>query len=381
MPGGTNTAPRSPPDMAADDRRSIRVIDTHYGGDVSRVVLRGIPRVPGDSVLAKRHWLEDEGDALRRMLLGPPYGDPSMCANVIVDPTVPGAQAGYVIMEAMGYPHFSGSNSICVTAALLESGEIEFGPPGDQTVLLEAPAGLISAVAHHDGTHVHAVTLDCDAAWVAARDVTVELPDFGPVTFDLVWSGCFYAVVDAESCGFALTAAERPTLAEFAHELCLVATGSVDLTHPTFGPTGPLSFVCLAGPVPEGPVEAGTEIRSATYVHPGVVCRCPTGTGTAARMALLADEGRLDVGGTVVTESPTGSRMDGRVVERLELHGHPATRVSITGRPFTLGIAELVVNLDDDLTECDGIWELLDRPEFEWPPIDPRKLHGPVHRS
>jgi trans-L-3-hydroxyproline dehydratase len=353
-----------------DDRRFLRVIDTHYGGDVSRIVLGGVPKVPGGSVLAKRDWLAEHGDALRRMLLGTPYGDPSMCANVIVDPSAPGAQAGYVIMEAMGYPHFSGSNSICVTAALLESGEIAFGPPGDQRVLLEAPAGPITAVARHDGHHVQSVTLDCDGAWVAARGCQVELPYYGTVQFDLVWSGCFYAVVDAASAGFALTAAERPTLAEFAHELCLVATPELDLGHPTLGDTGELAFVCLSESLPDGPVASGTEVRTATYVHPGVVCRCPTGTGTAARLALLADDGRIGVDDVIVTESPTGSRMEGRVTGRRDEGGRSVTSVAITGRPFTLGITEMVVNLDDDLAGAEGIWDLLDRTDYEWPPPD-----------
>lgn len=360
--------------MVAEHRRTLRVIDTHYGGDVSRIVLGGVPRVPGGSVLAKRDWLAEHGDALRRMLLGPPYGDPSMCANVIVDPSSPGAQAGYVIMEAMGYPHFSGSNSICVTAALLESGEIPFGDPGEQAVLLEAPAGPITATARHDGAHVESVTLDCDGAWVAARGCRVDLPLHGPVTFDLVWSGCFYAVVDADSVGFALTAAERPTLAEFGHELCLVATPELDLTHPVLGDTGDLAFVCIAGPVPSGRVPSGTEMRSATYVHPGVVCRCPTGTGTAAHMALLADDGRIDDDDVIVTESPTGSRMEGRLTAHGDDGGRRTSNVSITGRPFTLGITEMVVNLDDDLAEAEGIWDLLDSTEYEWPPPDPRDL-------
>jgi proline racemase len=348
--------------MPADGRRTFRVIDMHYGGDVSRIVLQGIPRVPGETVLAKRAWLQSEGDALRRMLLGAPYGDPSMCANVVVDTTFAGADAGYVIMEAMGYPHFSGSNSICVTAALLESGEIPFGPAGDQIVRLEAPAGLISAVAHHDGRHVHSVTIDCDPPWVAARGLEVELPEYGMVTFDLVWSGCFYAVVDAGAHGFALTAPERHAVAEFGFELCLIASPELDLGHPEFGDTGPLSFVCFAGEMPEGDVPHGHVSRSATYVHPGVVCRSPTGTGTAARLALLHDDGRIDRDGLLVTESPTGSRMDGRVRGRVDVHGRQATQVAITGRPFTLGVSELVVNLDDDLTECEGIWELLGRP-------------------
>ena len=356
-----------------DDRRTLRVIDMHYGGDISRIILGGVPRVPGDSVRAKRDWLSTNGDALRQLLLGSPYGDPSMCANVIVDPTSPGAQAGYVIMEAMGYPHFSGSNSICVVAALLESGELAFGPPGDQSVLLESPAGPITATARHDGRHVDSVRLDCDPAWVVARDCEVDLPLHGHVRFDLVWSGCFYAVVDATANGFALTAAERPTLAEFGHELCLVATAELDLVHPELGDTGELAFVCFAGDAPAGRIADGTHLRAATYVHPGVVCRCPTGTGTAARMALLADDGRIGVGDRIVTESPTGSRMDGRLTAHDDRSGRPTSGVSITGRPFTLGITEMVVNLDDDLAGAEGIWDLLDSTEYEWPPPDPRE--------
>lgn len=360
--------------MSAERRRTLRVIDMHYGGDVSRIILGGVPRVPGDSVRAKRGWLAEHGDALRRLLLGSPYGDPSMCANVIVDATSPGAEAGYVIMEAMGYPHFSGSNSICVVAALLEAGELALGAPGDRSVLLESPAGAITAIAHHDGRHVEAVTLDCDPAWVAARGCEVDLPLHGRVRFDLVWSGCFYAVVDAASAGFALTAAERPTLAEFGHELCLVATSELDLTHPELGDTGELAFVCFAGDAPPGRLADGLLLRSATYVHPGVVCRCPTGTGTAARMALLADDGRIEVGDRVVTESPTGSRMDGRLTAHEDGGGRRTSHVSITGRPFTLGITEMVVNLDDDLAGAEGIWDLLDSADHEWPPPDPRAV-------
>lgn len=349
--------------MPADQRYVLRVVDAHYGGDVSRVVIGGVPHIPGRTVLEKRSWLEQEGDALRRMLLGPPYGDPSMCANVYVDADLPEAQAGYVIMEAMGYPHFSGSNSICVVAALLENGVIEMGPPGTQEVLLEAPAGLIRAQAHHDGQHVESVTLGCDPPWIAARDCTVELPEYGEVTFDLVWSGCFYAVVDAERQGFALTAAERPSLAEFGLELCLVATPELDLVHPEFGDTGMLSFVSFAGPIEPHPTGERDDVLprspSATFVYPHVVCRCPTGTGTAARLAVLNDRGEMGVGDGLTAVSPTGSPMDGRIAGTTVAAGNEALDVRITGRPFTLGRTDLIVNLDDDLTESEGIWELL----------------------
>lgn len=343
--------------MPPEHRHRLQLIDAHYGGDVSRVVVGGIPRVPGDSVLAKRAWLQSDGDALRRLLLSAPYGEPAMCANVVVDPDLAAAEAGYVVMEAMGYPFFSGSNSICVVTALLEGGYLPMGAPGRQVVHVQVPAGLIRAEVEHDGRHVHSVTLTCDTAWVFDRGRTAMLPEFGEVTYDLVWSGCFYAVVDAEAHGFALSEPERPALADLGVSLCLVASPDLELTHPDHGDTGPLAFVNLSGPVTEA--DHGLEMRTATYVHPGVVCRCPTGTGTAARLALLADEGMLGVGDRVTSVSPTGSTMAGEIVERARLHGRDATTSTITGRAFTLGVTELVVNLDDDLTEAEGIWELL----------------------
>lgn len=361
---------RRRPTVAAverDTRRVLSVVDAHYGGDVSRVVFSGIPLIPGGTVREKRDWLQDEGDQLRRLLLYPPYGDPSMCANVIVDPDpeFPEAQAGYVIMEAMGYPHFSGSNSICAVTALLETGYLPMDPsPGEgevvQEVCLEAPSGLVRAQAHHDGTHVRSVTVECDAAHVVAKDLGVVVDGHGLVTFDLVWSGCYYAVVDAEANGFALTEFERPALATFAHDLCQLASPHLDLTHPRLGDTGDLSFVCFAGPVDEA--DGVRHTPSATYVHPGVVCACPTGTGTAARLALMYTRGEVVEGDEMVTTSPTGSSMSARVLSTRQEDGVEAVRVSVTGQAFTLGRTDLIVNRDDRLVDVDGIWRLLDTP-------------------
>jgi proline racemase len=345
--------------MPPADRRRLTMLDAHYGGDVSRVVMAGAFHVPGSTVREKRDWLQDHGDGLRRLLLYPPYGDPSMCVNLIVDSALPNASFGYVIMEAMGYPHFSGSNSICVVTALLETGRIPLGPPGDQEVYLEAPVGLVKATAHHNGSEVDSVTLEADPAWVAARGLQARLPSYGDVTFDLVWSGCFYAVVDAEKHGFAVSAAERSAMASFANELCLTATHDLDLVHPTLGDTGELSFVAFAGPVSSDVADGTTRAPAATYVHPGVVCACPTGTGTAARLALLQADGVLGAGDELVTVSPTGSTMTGRILDAQEVFGHPGVQATVTGRAFTLGRLNLVVNREDLLVDVDAVWNLL----------------------
>src|SRR5699024_6582753 len=97
--------------------RALELIDTQSGGDVSRVVTAGIEPLPGRTALEKARYLHAEGDGLRRLLLSEPYGDPAMSADLIVEPGEPAARAGDIIMEAMGYPMYSGSNTICVATA------------------------------------------------------------------------------------------------------------------------------------------------------------------------------------------------------------------------------------------------------------------------
>lgn len=345
-----------------DNRRVLEVVDAHYGGDVSRVVVGGVAPIPAGSVRAVRDRFETEWDGLRRLLLSPPYGSPEMCANLIVEPSHPEAAAGYVIMEAMGYPHFSGSNSICVVTVLLESGRIPMDAGGSQTVLLEAPVGLVRAEARHDGRRVGAVTMECDPAYVVERGLSVEVPVHGPVTFDLVWSGCYYAIVNVEEHGFALRPEERAALTYFAHDLCVAATPHLDLHHPEYGDTGDLSFVCLAGPL-EGDFASGrTGWHTATYVHPGVLCACPTGTGTAGRLALLVADGLAGPGDRFVVTSPSGSTMISEVLGTTPSAGRQAVRSAVTGRAFVLGNSELVVDRDDRLVDTSELWGILEQP-------------------
>src|SRR5699024_3897739 len=139
-----NTGLRMPHEQVPKNpsrQRWLELIDTQAGGDVSRIVLSGVAALPGDTVHAKQQYLETNGDGLRRLLLSEPYGHPSQSVNLIVEPSDERAAAGYIIMEAMGYPMYSGSNTICTATALLQSGRISMGH-GEQIVCLESPAEI-----------------------------------------------------------------------------------------------------------------------------------------------------------------------------------------------------------------------------------------------
>lgn len=238
-------------------------------------------------------YLQKHGDGFRRWLLNEPYGDPFMSVDLIVPPDHPQAQAGYIIMEAMGYPLYSGSNTICTAAAILENGVVPM-EDGEQTLVLESPAGLAWVTAHNANGRVQSVTTRSEPAFVCEQNMKVEVPGWGEVRFDLVWSGAYFALVDAESLGFGLMPGEVRRMEEFGLALVEAARPVVTDQHPELGDVGPLPFAHFMGPLE--PVEGGYRSRSATYVHPGVICRSPTGTGTTARMAVMYENGQLQVG-------------------------------------------------------------------------------------
>ncbi|WP_166268925.1 proline racemase family protein [Marinobacter caseinilyticus] len=337
-----------------DDRvRSVQLVDMQSGGDVSRIVTGGVGHLPGGSVLEQMRYIQAHGDGFRRWLLNEPYGDPFMSIDLLVPPGNPKAQAGYIIMEAMGYPLYSGSNTICTATAILQSGLVPM-VEGEQELVLESPAGLVYITAQNHNDRVQSITTRSEPAFVSEAGRVVTVPGFGEVAFDLVWSGAYFAMVEASTLGFGLVADEMPALAVFGRAFVEAARPSVTREHPLLGEVGPLPFIHLMGPV--GTVaNGGFRSRSATYVHPGVICRSPTGTGTTARLALMYERGEIKDGQWIETISPRGSSFIGTVLGAAQVGSYPAMSSEITGKAWTLARSEVLLDLDDPMVDCSDL--------------------------
>ncbi len=214
--------------------RALELLDCQAGGDVSRIVLGGVGDLAGDTVLDRMRYLERHGDGLRRLLLSEPYGDPAMSVNLIVPPANPRAQAGYIIMEAMGYPIYSGSNTICTATAALQSGLIPM-QEGTQSVVLESPAGLAHVTAENKNGRTESITTQGEPAYVAVRDLTIDVPHYGTVKYDVVWSGAFFALIDAAAMGFELVHEEEIALAAFGDAFVRAVRPEFVEEHPELG--------------------------------------------------------------------------------------------------------------------------------------------------
>src|SRR5438045_6256384 len=150
----------------------IEAVDLHAAGEPGRVIVGGVEDVPGRTMFDKMTWIRENRDDLRLRMLREPRGYPAANCNLVLPSNHPEAQAGYVIMEQVEYPGMSGTNTICVVTALLETGRIQMTEPVSE-VTLEAPAGVIRVRAAGRDGKLTTATFPNVPAFAAPREAAV----------------------------------------------------------------------------------------------------------------------------------------------------------------------------------------------------------------
>ena len=338
--------------------RMLQAVDAHAAGEPGRVIVGGVLDVPGATMLEKARHLEEHGDGLRRLMLREPRGYPALCANVILPPTHPDADAGYVIMEHVEYPGMSGTNTICVATTLLETGMLPMTEPVTE-ITLEAPAGLIRIRATCENGKVTGITFRNVPAFATHLDTPVEVPQLGTVVVDVAYGGMFYVIADAAQLGFALTPDEGRDITRVTEMIKAAAAEQLPVVHPEQPGFAGITIGQLSGP-PHNPrnswrnvvtVSTGTLDWSRPSTWTGVIDRSPCGTGTCAKMAVLHAKGRLTVGEDFRHEGILGTVFTGRLEEETRVGEGTAVVPTITGTAWITGFASYVVDPTDPFPE------------------------------
>ena len=139
--------------------KRVKAVDLHACGEPGRVILEGVPDVPGTTMFEKMQYMESDLDDVRKRMLREPRGYPASNCNVILPPTCPEADAGFVIMEQVEYPPMSGTNTICVVTALIETKMVQVEEPVTR-LSLEAPGGMVVVEAEVREGKVEKVTFE-----------------------------------------------------------------------------------------------------------------------------------------------------------------------------------------------------------------------------
>ena len=324
-------------------KRVIHTVSCHAEGEVGDVIVGGVPAPPGDTLWEQSRWIAED-QTLRNFMLNEPRGGVFRHVNLLVPAKNPAAQMGFIIMEPEDTPPMSGSNSICVSTVLLETGIIPMEEP-ETRLILEAPGGLIKAIASCKDGKVERMTIHNVPSFAHRLDANLEVEGIGTLTVDTAYGGDSFVIVDAETLGFSILPDEALDLVKVGMKITKAANEQLSFSHPENPDLSHISFCQIARPLVE---ENGAYLgRNAVTVRPGKLDRCPTGTGCSARIAVLGKKGIMRVGDTYIGESIIGSRFHCRLESETKVGELDAVIPSVSGRAWITGTHQHMLDSRD----------------------------------
>ena len=326
--------------------KTITVVGAHAEGEIGRVITAGVIDLPGATMREKLRYLQTELDELRRFALHEPRGCAQMTTNLLLPPCDSAADAAFIPMQADGSHAMSGSNAICVTTVLLETGILPMREPVTE-VTLDTAAGLVRTTAHCKAGKVERVTLDFFPSFCEATGVTLELPGIGAVTLDVAFGGVYYVIANAAELGLEIVPDRARDMVEIGNKIKTEAVKQIAVSHPDIPEFDHVEFVMFADAVDS----AKRIFRNGTVMPPGRMDRSPCGTGTAARLAVMHAKGELGVGDKVEMRSTINSRFDAEITGETRVGDRPAVTTRITGRAWIYGIHQLGRDPSDPFPE------------------------------
>jgi 4-hydroxyproline epimerase len=315
--------------MIDSHSRKVRVIDSHTGGEPTRVVVSGGPDL-GTGPLAERlERFRSQHDSFRSAVVNEPRGSDVMVGALLCEPVDPACAAGVIFFNNVGYLGMCGHGTIGLVATLAFMKRIEAGEHR-----IETPVGTVSAFLHSNGE----VTVNNVASYRHAANVEVEVPHYGKVQGDVAWGGNWFFLVRDNNMEPSLNNIEHLTDFTWAIRRALrqqgiTGAGNQEIDHiEIFGPShlpavDSKNFVLCPGKAYD---------------------RSPCGTGTSAKLACLYADGKIREGQIWKQESIVGSLFEGSITVR-EGNVYP----SIKGSAFVNSEADLVLNPQDPF--CMGI--------------------------
>lgn len=339
------------------DKQVIRTIEAHTEGEYCRVAL-DCPDVPGNTMIEKKHYLEEHYDHIRTMLMFEPRGHHDMFGAFIVEPINPEADFGVFFMDGGGYLNMCGHCTIGVVTAILEGGLMEMKEPQTE-VVIEAPAGIVRTVATCKDGKVTGVTLTNVPAFVYKENCELEY-EGKKVVFDICFGGSFFALVDTEkNFGIKVNPETAPFLTKWSSFALQEIAKNIPVQHPELDITSVdlVENYCTAE-LTEDDKKFAPDAKYALQnlvvfgePHNPQLDRSPCGTGTSAKLSLLYKHGELNKGESFVYKSFIDTRFIGKISDVSEMAGYTTVIPQVTGAAYLCGEAKWFMDPDDKMTK------------------------------
>jgi len=339
-------------------KRMLNVVDAHCEGEPARVLVGGIKDVPGATMFEKMQYFQQNHDNIRKLLIKEPRGYPAQNLDILLNPTNPDCDAGFIIAEQIEYAPMSGHNTICTVTVLLETGIVPMVEPVTE-LKLDTAAGLVGVRATCCNGKVTGVTFANVPCFATHLDTEIEVPNLGKVLVDVAWGGMWFALVDSEKLGVDIAPENGRDLVRLGEMVKIAAKEQLPIVHPENPGIKDISIIVIRGPAKNPGATAQNCVvvstgelnwdQPATWT--GAIDRSPCGTGTCATMAVRYAKGLQKIDETFIHESTIGTLFTGVLTEETKVGEYEAVVPEVTGQAWITGYSTIVLEETDPFPE------------------------------
>lgn len=326
-------------------RHTFFCIDGHTAGNPVRLIAGGAPVLEGSSMSERRQDFIKRFDWIRKSLMFEPRGHDMMSGGFLYPPFEEGSDAAILFVETSGALPMCGHGTIGMLTFGLEEGLIT--PREEGRLVVEVPAGKLAVEYGRKGRKVEWVRIRNVASFLAAQDVKIDLPGFGPLSVDVAYGGNFYAIIEPQSAYTGLDDLGADKLVALSRVLREKMREAIEPVHPLDPTIRGVSHVLWA----DKPKGNDADGRNAVFYGEKAIDRSPCGTGTSARLAHLHAKGQLKVGERFVHQSYICSRFIGRVEAETTVGSTLGIIPSIEGSAWSTGFNQIWVDREDPFWE------------------------------
>ena len=307
----------------------IDTVDTHTGGEPTRIILSGIPRLHGNTVREKRDYFKEHYDYIRTRLCCEPRGHSGMLCAALCPPCDPTADFGIFYFDDVQYLDMCGHATIGLGTALQEIGLVP--PEHIESYVIETPAGLVTIRNNFKDNYVESTTIRNVNSYVIENEVIVDVLDVKNVPINLAYGGNVFAILPAEMFGIKVEPPEIREIMKYSAEVRRIFR-EVTLVQWYAKPKFETSDLRV--------------VHSSGYGSPD---RSPGGTGTSAKVAWLCANGKLQIGEEFVHEGIVDAPFTGKAIAEVKNGDRTEYVTEITAQARITGFHKFVFDDTDQL--------------------------------
>ncbi|XP_028410990.1 trans-L-3-hydroxyproline dehydratase-like [Dendronephthya gigantea] len=343
-------AKRPKMEISKNGNLEITTVEMHTGGESLRIITSGYPQIKGETILAKRRYVAENFDNIRKLLMGEPRGHSEMYGALLVTPDNKKADLAVLFMHNGGYSVMCGHAVIALGRYAVDSGLVKVDPAGTSNVEvnIQCPCGLVKAMVEVTNGISGKVKFTSVPAFAFALDIKLSTKSFGEVSVDIGYGGTFYALVSDKELGLDIQNSSHSELVVAGKEMLQICRERIKVSHPEEDDLAFMYGVIIT----DGKDQFSDEpSRNVCFFGDGQIDRSPTGSGVTARIAVQYHKQQISLNQSREFVSIVGSKFTGSPIQETKCGNFPAVLVEVGGFANFCGKATFTLEKNDPFQE------------------------------